>query len=226
MKNKVTVIIPAHNEEENIGNVIRNIQNSEIKNEIIVVNNCSDDNTEQIATELGARVVQCHQRGKGYAMEVGLSVAAGSVIAFIDGDLNLHSEDVLKEIITPITEEHYDFVKSTFDRDGGRVTELVAKPLLELLFPNIHRFSQPLSGIIAGKKKFFNKIVLEKDYGVDIGILLDMLGSGARVKEVHIGKIENCSQSWQSLSKMAKEVDSAILKRAKYIAEYNEKECC
>lgn len=216
MGDMVTVIIPAHDEEENIGNVIRDIQKSALKNQIIVVNNCSEDNTEKIAKDLGVKVINCDTRGKGYAMEAGIKEADTEIIAFVDGDLNLYSQDIIKEIVQPILEEGYDFIKSDFDRDGGRVTELVAKPLLELLFPEMHRFSQPLSGVIAGKKSFFNKIILEKDYGVDVGILLDMIAVGAKIKEVHIGKIDNCSQSWKSLAKMAKEVDKAILKRAKY----------
>lgn len=59
----------------------------------------------------------------------------------------------------------------TFAREAGRVTELVAKPLLSLLFPELAKFSQPLSGIIAGKKKYFEQITFDDDYGVDIGIL-------------------------------------------------------
>lgn len=117
-----------------------------------------------------------------------------------------------------------DFTKSTFDREGGRVTELVAKPLLNLLFPDIGDFSQPLSGMMAGKKEFFENIKLETDYGVDIGILLDMICLGAMIEEVNIGEIKNQSQDWKNLSKMAEEVSSAMLKRAKYkISKKNRK---
>ena len=75
-------------------------------------------------------------------------------------------------------------------------------------------YSQPLSGMIAGKKDVFDNIEFEKDYGVDIGILLDVLKLGYDVKEVHIGKINNESQPWSSLEKMSIEVMAAILKRA------------
>lgn len=216
MQNSITVIIPAYNEEGNIEKVINNIKHSNINTDIIVVNNCSTDNTAEIAKKAGAIVIDCMKRGKGYAMQAGLDNCHTAIAVFIDGDLDLHTEDVLEEMVNPILLEDFDFVKSTFDRDGGRVTELVAKPLLELLCPNMYKFSQPLSGIIAGKIHFFNKITFEKDYGVDIGILLDMISIGAKIKEVHIGRIDNCSQSWKSLSKMAKEVDKAILKRIKY----------
>lgn len=216
MQNNITVIIPAYNEEKTIDRVIRDIKKSSIDANIMVVNNCSNDNTAEVARKEGATVIDCIEKGKGYAMQEGLNNCNASIVVFIDGDLDLNSQDVLEEMVNPILQDDFDFVKSTFDREGGRVTELVAKPLLELLFPNIYEFSQPLSGIIAGKKEFFEKITFEKDYGVDIGILLDMISINAKIKEVHIGKIDNCSQSWQSLPKMAKEVDKAILKRAKY----------
>ena len=125
-------------------------------------------------------------------------------------------KDLIAKLSEPIRDKKADFVKSMFDRKGGRVTELVAKPLLEILFPEIHKFSQPLSGMIAGRKSFLEQITFEKDYGVDIGILLDMININARIKEVHIGRIKNISQQWQSLEKMSKEVMRAIIKRANY----------
>ena len=113
--------------------------------------------------------------------------------------LGIYTEDVVELMVSPIINEGYDFVKSAFSREGGRVTELVAKPLLELLFADVAAYEQPLSGVIAGKTEFFNKITLEKDYGVDIGILLDMIKMNANIKEQFIGKIDNNSQSWKSL---------------------------
>ncbi len=121
----------------------------------------------------------------------------------------------------PIISDKADFVKSFFDRQAGRVTELVAKPLLSLLFPELAHFSQPLSGMIAGKKSFFEKVTFENDYGVDVGLLIDMHHLNARISEVNIGYIENRMQSWEALGKMSKEVSSAILKRAELIKQSN-----
>lgn len=216
MKN-VTVVIPAHNEEKTIGQVIDKMKSSHIESEIIVVDNCSTDNTSEVAENKGAKVIHCDKKGKGYAMEMGIQHVNTEIVVFVDGDLGIYNADVLKAMTDPIIQKDIDFVKSAFKREGGRVTELVAKPLLQLLFPDIAKFEQPLSGIIAGKTKVFQQIVLEKDYGVDIGILIDVIELGAKVEEVHIGRIDNNSQSWESLSKMAKEVARAILKRAKYI---------
>ena len=107
-----------------------------------------------------------------------------------------------------------DFVKGAFARNAGRVTELVAKPLLTILFPGLSHFSQPLSGMIAGKKTFFQKIEFFNDYGVDIGILIDMYLMKARVQEVNIGYIENKSKPWEALGKMSREVSRAIITKA------------
>ena len=213
MENKVTVIIPAFNEEENIVNVINLSKRCELVDEIIVVDNLSTDNTHKIAKEQNVTVVRCNQQGKGYAMETGLKHATNEILVFLDADISNYGNDVLMKLIYPIYEENFDFVKSTFDRVGGRVTELVAKPLLKLLFPNMHKFSQPLSGMIAGKKTFLKKINFEKDYGVDIAILLDMINLNATIKEVHIGYLKNDQKGWKSLEHMSEQVMKAILKR-------------
>lgn len=210
----VSVIIPAYNEEKTIEQVINKVKESKIESEIIVVNNCSTDRTEEIAKANGAQVVFCEQQGKGYAMETGLKHATGEIILFIDGDLGIYVQDVVQLMVQPIIDGQAKFTKSAFTREGGRVTELVAKPLIELLFEEVRVFEQPLSGIIAGEKEVFEQIKLEKDYGVDIGILLDMVINKVPIEEVHIDRIDNNSQSWKSLSKMAKEVARAILKRA------------
>ena len=112
-----------------------------------------------------------------------------------------------------IINDNMDFVKSMFERTGGRVTELVAKPLLKITYPDIHKFSQPLSGMIAGRTKYFKKLEFEKDYGVDIGILLDMINLNVNITEVSIGRIKNSPKQWKSLNKMSEDVINAILKR-------------
>lgn len=211
--NHVSVIIPAHDEEKTIEQVIDKVQESTIDVEIIVVNNCSSDKTKEKAEAKGVKVIDCMQKGKGYAMEAGLKHAKYDIIAFVDGDLGIYSDDVISAMIKPIIEKDVDFTKSAFTREGGRVTELVAKPLIQLLIPELSTYEQPLSGIIAGKKKIFDNLVLEKDYGVDIGILIDVFKMGAKIEEVHIGRIDNNSQSWKSLPLMSKEVARAILKR-------------
>lgn len=210
---KISVIIPAFNEQKSIKKVIKLVKNNKNVDEIIVVDNNSTDATAMLAEKEGAKVVFCKEQGKGYAMEKGLQEAKNDAVVFIDADINNYSKDVIEKLAEPIINDEADFVKSLFERTGGRVTELVAKPLLDILFPEIYKFSQPLSGMIAGKKSLLSKIEFEKDYGVDIGILLDMIQIGAVIKEVHIGKIRNHSQQWKNLEKMSREVMNAIIKR-------------
>lgn len=213
MNSKISVIIPAYNEEDNIITVIEKTKKNENVQEIIVVNNLSTDRTEGLAKKAGAKVVNCNMQGKGYAMEAGMKIAQNDIIVFLDADIPGYSENIIYKLTQPIIERNIDFVKSTFDREGGRVTELVAKPLLKLLFPEFERFTQPLSGMIAGKKQIFEKLQFEKDYGVDIGILIDVVNMKFSIEEVKIGSIQNKSKEWKSLEKMSREVMQAILKR-------------
>lgn len=217
MDKKISVIIPAFNEESNIEVVINTAQKSKYVEEVIVVDNLSTDRTDEVSSKAGAKVVKCNMQGKGYAMEKGMGVAQNDIIVFLDADIPCYSEDVVHILSNPIIEDDIDFVKSTFDREGGRVTELVAKPMLKLLYPELQYISQPLSGMIAGKREVFEKIIFEKDYGVDVGILLDMNNMGCKMKQVDIGKVENNSKDWKLLDKMATEVMRAILKRRKFI---------
>ena len=87
--------------------------------------------------------------------------------------------------------------------------------MLKLLYPDLQYISQPLSGMIAGKRTVLEKLELEKDYGVDIGILLDIVDMGCKMEQVKIGKLENNSKDWKALDKMATEVMRAILRRKK-----------
>jgi len=218
---KTSVIIPTLNEEPTIGNVINAVRKCRFVEEIIVVDDHSIDNTRTIAQKAGASVILSTKLGKGASMRDGYLVSSGDIIAYIDADIPNYEEQFLEKMLLPIINNEADFVKSTFKRQAGRVTELVAKPLLGILFPDVLQFSQPLSGMIAGKREFLDKVTFEDDYGVDVGILLDMVKIGARIKEVDIGSIENKMKDWQQLSPMANDVSRAILKRAQFVSEYS-----
>lgn len=213
MDKKISVVIPAFNEENNIGIVVNTAKKCKHVEEVIVVDNLSSDRTAEVALEAGAKVVKCDMQGKGYAMEEGIKTSKNEIIVFLDADIPTYAEDIITKLTNPIIENNIDFVKSTFYRESGRVTELVAKPMLKLLFHNLERYTQPLSGMIAGKKEIFQKLEFEKDYGVDIGILIDVANIGCEMEQVDIGKIENNSKDWKGLDKMAIEVMKAILKR-------------
>ncbi|MDM8003870.1 MAG: HAD-IB family phosphatase [Bacteroidota bacterium] len=209
----VTVIIPALNEAETIGKVIGLVKRSPIVSEIIVVDDKSHDNTVHIARDAGATVYTSTLLGKGASMREGILFSGNEFLLFLDADITTYPEDIVELMTRPLADGSADFVKSVFTRQAGRVTELVAKPLLKLLFPDLARFSQPLSGMVAGKKSMMQKLELENDYGVDIGMLIDIYLAGARIAEVNIGYIENRMQSWEQLSNMSLEVSRAIIRR-------------
>ena len=209
---KISVIIPAFNEEENIAKTIKLAKESKNVDEVLVVNNLSTDKTEEVSIANGARVVNCNEQGKGNAMEVGIQMAKNEIIIFLDADVKYVKDNVVEKLCEPIIKKEVDFVKSSFDRTtGGTVTEVAVKPVLNLLYPNMYKFLEPISGMIASKKS-----ILEKDYGVDIGILLDVINQGYTVKEVNIGEIDNLSHNNKTnltMSKMSTEILSAIFKR-------------
>ncbi len=209
----VTVIIPALNEAGTIGTVIGLVRRSPMVSEIIVIDDKSHDNTVHTAREAGATVYTSTMLGKGASMREGILFANNEILLFLDADITTYPEDIVELMTRPIADGNTDFVKSVFTRQAGRVTELVAKPLLKLLFPDLARFSQPLSGMVAGKKSMIQDLELENDYGVDIGLLIDLYLAGARIAEVNIGYIENRMQSWEQLSNMSLEVSRAIISR-------------
>ncbi|MCU0410769.1 MAG: glycosyltransferase, partial [Bacteroidales bacterium] len=214
----VTVIIPALNESETIEQVIKLAQSSPLVSEVIVMDDKSVDDTVAVARDAGATVYTSTMLGKGASMREGIMFASNELLVFLDADITTYPPDVVELMTKPLSDDTADFVKSSFTRQAGRVTELVAKPLLSLLFPALTRFSQPLSGMIAGKRSLMSKLELENDYGVDIGILIDMHLFGARITEVNIGYIENRMQAWEQLSKMSLEVSRAIIKRGEPLA--------
>lgn len=207
----VTVIIPVLNEAATIGNVVSFCRRSTIVSEVIVVDDNSVDDTALLAERAGARVLLSAVRGKGVSMKEGIQAATNDILVFLDGDIDPYPEQTIEQLTGPLLKDESDFVKATFSRNAGRVTELVAKPLLSIFYPGLSHFSQPLSGMIAGRKKYFQRIEFFQDYGVDIGILIDMFLMQARIQEVCIGHIENKSKPWQALGKMSREVTRAII---------------
>jgi phosphoserine phosphatase SerB len=210
----ITVIIPALNEEENIASVVNFCNNQPGVSEVLVIDDKSVDQTVKYAQQAGATVITSTMLGKGVSMKEGIMYAKNDVIAFLDGDINPYPYHTVKRMCDPILKGEAEFVKSSFSRNAGRVTELVAKPLLSIFFPDLLKFSQPLSGMIAGKKSLFEQLEFRDDYGVDIGILIDMHLMNVRIKEVEIGYIENKSKPWQALGKMSKEVAQTIIAKA------------
>ena len=211
---KVSVIIPAYNEEETVAKVVEVIKKVSFVDEIVVVNDGSSDNTEAEALKAGAVVIN-HEvnKGKGEALYTGYTQTDCDIIAFIDADIyNLTSQKV-EAMIRPILDGKTDITKTKFARESGRVTELTAKPLLNFFFPEIS-FEQPLSGQFAARKEILKRINFEKDYGVDVGIVIDADVLGISIMEVDIGAIQHDMSPLAELNLMANEVVRTIINRA------------
>ncbi len=210
----VSVIIPVLNEGATIRKVIKIIKQSSLPMEIIVVDDNSTDNTITEASKESVRIITSSRRGKGLSMREGLLAAKYDVVVYLDGDIVTYPPDVVDLLAKPILDNEADFVKSTFKRQAGRVTQLVAKPLLSILFPDLSNLEQPLSGMIAARKSFLEGVSFEKDYGVDVGLLIDVYRKKARIRQVNIGRVQNAMQSLEDLGKMSKQVTRTILHKA------------
>jgi HAD superfamily phosphoserine phosphatase-like hydrolase len=211
---KATVVIPALNEAATIRAVVEECLSCPLVEEVIVVDDRSEDGTADIAREAGASVIISRQRGKGISMKEGLDAAKSDIIVYLDADINPYPSRTIENLCAPILQGEADFVKGAFSRNAGRVTTLVAKPLLNLFYPGLSGFGQPLSGMIAARKECLQKVEFANDYGVDVGILIDMYLMRTRVKEVNIGYIENKSKPWEALGKMSREVSRTIIHKA------------
>ncbi len=212
---RVSVVIPALNEAKRIAEVVQYARSDPATNEVIVIDDSSIDDTAVLAARAGARVITSSMLGKGRSMRDGLIAAQQELIVYLDGDLSGLRPGIISDLALPLARDEADFVKASFGRGGGRVTELTAKPMLKLFFPELGQFTQPLGGIIAARKSLLQTLSFEDGYGVDVGLLIDTHRAGARIAQVEIGGLAHESQSLKSLSLMAQEVGRVIFERAK-----------
>ncbi len=210
----VSVVIPAYNEEATVAEVVSVARKLSYVDEVIVVDDGSTDRTVEEAESAGATVIShIMNEGKGSAIKTGFKNSHGDIVAFIDADVSNFTSEKIDKIIRPILEDRTDITKTKFARESGRVTELTAKPLLGFFFPELN-YEQPLSGQFAGKRSALNKIRFEKDYGVDVGIVLDADVHGIKILEVDIGDICHDMSPLADLNRMANEVVRTIIDRA------------
>lgn len=210
-----TILIPALNEAQHIGHVVREVRRQAPGVRVIVIDDGSTDDTATNAIAAGAEVIISSLLGKGASMRDGLESVHTPWVLYLDGDMSYIHPELVERMVSPLAKGTAELVKARFSRSGGRVTELTAKPLLRIFFPELLRFAQPLGGIVAGTTKLLHSITFDDDYGVDVGLLIDAHVFGACIAEVDIGDVVHDSQPLEQLSLMAQQVSNAILRRAK-----------
>lgn len=210
-----TVVIPALNEAARIAQVVRYVLSDAATAEVIVIDDSSIDDTAALAREAGAEVITSSMLGKGASMRDGAHAAGHDFVVYLDGDLSGLRPGIVSDLCRPLARGEADFVKARFGRGGGRVTELTARPMLQVFFPELASFAQPLGGLVAARVNLLKTLGFEDGYGVDIGLLIDAHRAGARLVEVDIGSLEHDSQPLLDLTAMANEVSRVIYARAR-----------
>ena len=236
----VSLVLPTLDEAETIGPIVRRAiremqERYPLLDEILVIDSASTDATRQIATDEGARVVEHPDvlarygsfRGKGEALWKSLFETCGDIVVWADTDVrNWHARMVYGTLGPLLVETRLQYVKGYYQRPiveggvlkeggGGRVTELVARPLINLFFPELSGFIQPLAGEYAGRRSLLEQIPFFTGYAVEIGHLVDAL---EKVGIEGLGQVDlerrlHRNQELEGLSKMSFVILQAVMKR-------------
>lgn len=234
---RVSVCLPARNEARTIGPILSELmplRERGVVDQIVVVDRSSDQ-TAEIARSLGAEV---HSQddlmpelgpvlGKGDAMWRALPVLTGEVICFLDADSEQFGAHFACGVLGPVLcRPEVSFVKGFYRRPfrigdttvpdgGGRVTELTARPLLNLFYPDLAGVRQPLAGEIAARRELLERLPFATGYGVDIGLLIDAYSAAGldAIAQVDLDVRQNAHQPLQDLGPMAYAVLRAVAVR-------------
>jgi glycosyltransferase involved in cell wall biosynthesis/nucleotide-binding universal stress UspA family protein len=236
----ISLALPALNEEETVGKVIKTVKRAlmdavPLLDEIILIDSDSTDRTREIAGELGIPVFIHQQilpeygarRGKGEALWKSLLVTRGDIILWIDTDIvNIQPHFVYGLIGPLLLRPEIQLVKGFYQRPlrvgnklqasgGGRVTELTARPMLNLLYPELSGLIQPLAGEYGGRRSTLEKLHFSSGYGVEIGMLIDTLemsGLGA-IAQVDLQERIHHNQPLEALSKMSFTIIQTVFRK-------------
>lgn len=234
----ISLALPALNEEETVGKVIRTVKNAlmtrvPLLDEIVLIDSNSTDKTRKIAEKLGVPV-HIHQKtlakhgarkGKGEALWKSLYCTKGDIIIWIDTDIvNIHPRFIYGLIGPLLLQPKVDFVKGFYRRplkvgdkmqagSGGRVTELTARPLLNLFYPELSGMIQPLSGEYGGRRSALERLPFFSGYGVEIGLLIDMLDQFGlqSIAQVDLQERVHHNQPLEALGKMSFAIIQAVI---------------
>jgi glucosyl-3-phosphoglycerate synthase len=237
---RISVGLPTLNEETTIRGVIKAIRSRLVDryplvDEIVVIDSRSEDRTRDIATDEGVPVFIHDEilpetgsyRGKGEALWKSLHVLTGDIVVWIDTDVSTAHPKFVYGIVGPLLlRPDLQFVKAFYQRPlligdelqatgGGRVTELAARPILNLFFPELSGIVQPLSGEQAGRRALLEQLPFFTGYGIETGLLIDTVqraGLGA-IAQVDMKQRIHRNQSLYALSMMSFEVLQVALRR-------------
>ncbi|WP_194815311.1 glucosyl-3-phosphoglycerate synthase [Nocardia sp. XZ_19_385] len=234
----VSVVLPALNEEATVADVVASIRPllGTLVDELIVLDSGSTDATAERARAAGAEVFTREEAvpelepapGKGEVLWRSLAVASGDLIAFVDSDLIDPDPAFVPKLLGPLlTVDDMQLVKAYYRRPlrqggeidahgGGRVTELVARPLLAALRPELSQVLQPLGGEYAGSRELLTSVPFAPGYGVEIGLLLDTydrLGLEA-IGQVNLGVRTHRNRPLADLGVMSRQILGTVLGRS------------
>ena len=233
-RTRVSVCLPARDEAATVGLVVGAIvehlvERHSLVDEVLVVDDGSGDDTVASARGAGAVVVAASQvlagcgpaTGKGEAMWKSLARSGGDVVVWCDADIRTFDPRFVTGLLGPLlTDASVHFVKGRYRRDlhgqagaGGRVTELVARPLLRLLFPHLAGFAQPLAGECAGRRPLLEQVRFAPGYGVDLALLVDVAAVAGleAMAEVDLGHRSHRNRPLQELAAQAEVVMATAL---------------
>lgn len=231
----ISLCIPCRDEANTIGGLVTIAKNAlcgpnGLVDEIIVLDDRSMDGSADVARGAGAIVVpisDVHEkhgegRGKGNALWASLLVSKGDIVVWCDADVTSFEPDWVTRLVAPLlTDDHFAIVKAHYHRPtelggGGRTTELVARPLLSLYYPELADLHQPLAGEYAVRRSAMADIAFVQGWGVEIAMLIDVAGKYGvdAITQVDLGVRHHRNQPLLSLAVQAAEVMATVLDRA------------